>query len=127
MQRKFIIIGSILAALAVILGAFGAHSLETQLTTDELLTYETGTRYHFYHVFAIFLVALLYQQFPKRLLSWAGWLFVVGILLFSGSIYLLATSSITGISTTILGPLTPLGGLLFIVGWILVGVAFFKK
>jgi len=123
MTKTFLQIGSLFALLAVVLGAFGAHGLETQLSPERLDTFETGVRYHFYHSFALLATALIGQHFSHKLIRTAGWLFAVGILLFSGSIYLLACRDILGIASwTWLGPITPIGGTFFIVGWALLMV-----
>jgi uncharacterized membrane protein YgdD (TMEM256/DUF423 family) len=101
--------------LAVILGAFGAHALKAHLNTDQLAWWETANRYHFYHAFAILLAALIFQG--ARLPAMAGYFFLAGIILFSGSLYLMALSEMLGLSRSILGPITPIGGLAFIAGW----------
>ncbi len=123
MKKNFIIAAAILGALAVLLGAFGAHALKAVLTTEQLQTYETGVRYHFYHVIALLAAAILYKEYPTKLLVWAGNFFIAGVVLFSGSLYILSTT--TGFK--ILGPVTPLGGACFITGWLLLGVGCAKK
>ncbi len=113
MTNLFLSLAAISGFLAVSIGAFGAHGLESVLSTDSMRTYQTGVQYHFYHTLALFGVGLLAMQIePGRLLSIAGWAFVVGILLFSGSLYILSISGIRW-----LGAITPLGGLAFLVGW----------
>ncbi len=110
---------SFLAMLAVIIGAFGAHGLEGKLNSDQLRTFETAVKYHFYHTFAVFIAAFLCQSYPSKWLFRAGIGFVLGIVLFSGSLYLMACKNLLGIeSWSWLGPITPLGGLFFIVSWI---------
>lgn len=111
------------AGLAVILGAFGAHALKARLTPDQLQTFETGVRYQMYHALALFVCAWLIDRgLPGA--SAAGGLFLAGILLFSGSLYLLATRELTGLNSwRWLGPVTPLGGLCFIAGWITLAVS----
>ena len=117
-----------LGALAVILGAFGAHGLKGRLSADALLSFETGVRYQFIHVLAMLAAVWLYDRTGVSLPLAAGWLFAAGILLFSGSIYLLATRSLLGIeSWRWLGPVTPLGGLCFIAGWVVLLVAVARK
>ena len=118
-QRRFLIIGSLMAVLAVALGAFAAHGLKPNLTEHQIRIFETGTRYHFYHTFAILIVALLADKLPAKKLNTIGWLFTIGILLFSGSLYLLAIRDLLGVTWSFLGPLTPLGGTLFIIGWVI--------
>lgn len=125
MHKAFLIIASILGALSVILGAFGAHALKQIVPPDSVATFETGVRYQFYHTFALFAVAILFQAFPGKWLLWSGWLFVIGIVLFSGSLYLL--TALKGTNTVGLkgiGIITPFGGLFFIAGWVclLVGI-----
>lgn len=113
MARLFLAIASLLGALSVAGGAFGAHALKDQLTETALGSFETGIRYQMYHALALLLVALLIKQSPNvSLLTAAGWCFIAGIVLFSGSLYGL---SLAGIKA--LGPVTPLGGVAFIAGW----------
>jgi uncharacterized membrane protein YgdD (TMEM256/DUF423 family) len=111
--------------LAVALGAFGAHGIKSAVSPDTFDIYETGVRYHFYHVFALLAVGILYASFPGPALRWSGGCFIVGIFLFSGSLYLITALKAAGNAIpTAVGILTPLGGLCFIVGWImlLVGI-----
>ncbi|MCB0115842.1 MAG: DUF423 domain-containing protein [Caldilineaceae bacterium] len=115
----FIAIGALLGGVAVALGAFGAHALKSRLAPAKLTSFETGVRYQFYHALALLFVGLLYTAAPgNALLGVAGWLFVAGVLFFSGSIYWLAFDG-----PRWLGPVTPLGGLCFIVAWVLLAVA----
>lgn len=119
MVKNLLILACIFGILAVILGAFGAHALKAKLSADQLTTYETGIRYQFYHTFAILISAILLYMFKQPAYGYAGYLFVVGILFFSGSIYLLAIREIIGLSNyKWLGPITPVGGMLFIFGWL---------
>lgn len=117
-SRFFFTVAASLGAIAVMLGAFGAHALKTKLGVDQLATYETGVRYQMYHVFALISAASLLARAPSAAASASGWFFLAGIVLFSGSLYLLALKSWTW-----LGPVTPLGGLCFIIGWIILAVA----
>lgn len=121
MKINFIQLGAIIAMLAVILGAFGAHGLQDKISAESIKTFEIGVRYHFYHCFAILFIGLYRQSTTPRkekLLIYAGWAFLIGILLFSGSLYLLACRSWLEISHwKFLGPLTPIGGSIFILGW----------
>ena len=128
MQKTFGIIAAVYGALAVILGAFGAHALKEKLDTYQLEIFNKGVQYQFYHVIALFAVVFLADKIQPKTLTFAGWFFSVGILFFSGSLYLLATRSLMGTDalTPILGPVTPLGGLCFIIGWILLLVSFYK-
>ncbi|MGB2868754.1 MAG: DUF423 domain-containing protein [Bacteroidota bacterium] len=118
----FLILGSISAFLAVALGAFGAHALKSTLSPEMLTVFETGVRYQMYHSFALFVVGWALEKYPQPLFSIAGWLFVAGILLFSGSLYSLALSGIRW-----LGAITPFGGLSFLAGWFVLGVGFWKS
>lgn len=115
------IIACLSGAFAVITGAFGAHSLADVLQEEQLQSYKTGVQYQFYHTLALMLTAWLSAKSENRWwINLAGWLFSAGIICFSGSIYLLALREILGISslTPVLGPATPLGGLMFIAGWL---------
>jgi uncharacterized membrane protein YgdD (TMEM256/DUF423 family) len=113
MERTFLALGAISAFLAVAAGAFGAHALKTRLTPDMLTIFETGVRYHMYHALAIVAVAWATTRWPNSsLITGSGWLFVIGTILFSGSLYVL---SFTGIRW--LGAITPLGGVAFLAGW----------
>src|SRR5689334_6933165 len=111
-DKNFLLIGSVAAFLAVGLGAFGAHGLRTRLSPDMLSVFETGVRYHMYHALAIIATALAMGRLSGRLVLVAGWSFTAGIVLFSGSLYLLAISGVT-----ILGAITPFGGVAFLIGW----------
>ncbi len=124
MQKNFLIIACVLAVLAVILGAFGAHGLKPRLSPDQLGSFETGIRYQFYHAFALFITVFLFDKYSSGLAVYAGYAFTVGVVLFSGSIYLLATRELIGLSSyKWLGPITPLGGTFLIVGWLLLLVS----
>src|SRR5947208_16314881 len=113
MDRTFLLLGGILGFLGVALGAFGAHALRSRLSPEMLAVFETGVRYQMYHTFAVLIVAAAIGHIGNdRLLVAAGWLFFTGVLLFSGSLYALALS---GVAT--LGAITPIGGLLFLIGW----------
>ena len=112
MDRTFFALGSLLAGIAVAAGAFGAHALRARLSPADLTTFETGARYQMYHALALLAVAWAVQQWPGPLPRAAGWLFVAGIVVFSGSLYALV---LTG--QRWLGAVTPLGGVAFIVGW----------
>jgi uncharacterized membrane protein YgdD (TMEM256/DUF423 family) len=124
MNRSLIKMAAILGALAVALGAFGAHGLKKILTPEQLSIFETGVRYQAYHVFALLATAILSQYLAGKYLLWAGRLFVAGIIIFSGSLYLLA---ILPVQYNWLGAITPLGGICFIAGWICLFIAAAKK
>ncbi|HEX5555561.1 MAG TPA: DUF423 domain-containing protein [Chitinophagaceae bacterium] len=120
MHRPYLIIAALFGALAVIIGAFGAHSVKAVVTPDVLDIYETGVKYQFYHTFALLSVGILYAWFPGKLLSLAGLFFIIGIVLFSGSLYLItALKAADKVITPAVGIITPVGGLFFIAGWIL--------
>jgi uncharacterized membrane protein YgdD (TMEM256/DUF423 family) len=119
MRKTFLRLGAALLIIAVILGAFGAHGLEGKITAERLDTFETGVRYHFYHAFAILILGVLLYFRKTPLMITAGYLFLAGILLFSGSIYLIAVSDIFDLPLELIGPITPVGGSLFILGWII--------
>jgi len=118
---------SLFAILAVALGAFGAHGLKKSIEINQLATFEIGVRYQFYHSLGIFLVAILCKEFESKWLIRAAWLFVMGIILFSGSLYLLACRELLQIEHwKWLGPLTPIGGTFFIIGWLFVLISTLK-
>jgi uncharacterized membrane protein YgdD (TMEM256/DUF423 family) len=118
MDRLFATLGSVSALIAVAAGAFGAHALRARLAPDLLAVFETGARYQMYHALGLLGVAWIASRSPSPLVAWAGWLFVLGTVLFSGSLYALALSGIR-----IFGAITPLGGLAFMAGWICLVVA----
>jgi uncharacterized membrane protein YgdD (TMEM256/DUF423 family) len=118
MDRSFLLIAAIFGGLGVGLGAFGAHGLRARLSPEMLAVFETGVRYHMYHALALLAVAALLPRMDSRALVAAGWLFTGGIVVFSGSLYVLALSGIT-----VLGAITPLGGLAFLAGWVALAVA----
>ena len=118
MDRTFLLLGSVLGFLGVAFGAFGAHALKARLSPDMLGVFETGVRYQMYHVFALLIVAAAIGHIGNaRVLVIAGWLFVAGIVVFSGSLYALALTGARG-----LGAITPIGGLLFLAGWATLGL-----
>lgn len=119
--RLFAGLGALLALLAVALGAFGAHALRASLSPQDLATFETGVRYQMYHALALLAVAGAVARWPGSTAAVAGWLFVVGIVVFSGSLYVLV---LTG--QRWLGAVTPLGGLAFLAGWALLAWAAFR-
>src|SRR5882724_1071821 len=113
MDRTFLLLGAVLGFLGVTFGAFGAHALRSRLSPEMLAVFETGVRYQMYHTFAVLIVAAAIGHIgTARLLVMAGWFFIAGILLFSGSLYALALTNVG-----ILGAVTPIGGLLFLIGW----------
>jgi len=112
MDRTILFAGALAGFAGVALGAFGAHFLKARLSTEMLVVFETGVRYHLVHAVALLATAALVGRASDRLLAAAGWLFSGGILLFSGSLYVLALTGITAF-----GAITPLGGLAFLAGW----------
>jgi len=121
-MKLFLIIGAINAMLAVALGAFGAHGLEGKISEKYLEVWKTGVQYQMFHAMGLFVIAFLLNKFPQSsLLTASGWIMFAGVVLFSGSLYVLSTSGIK-----VLGAITPLGGVAFIVAWILIVVAAVK-
>ena len=121
-MNSFFSIGAVFGLLAVVLGAFGAHGLESTLSDHALARYHTGVEYQFYHVGALLIIGVLAPQLPSKLLTFAGLSFTAGIILFSGSLYVYA---LTG--NKIFGMITPVGGLFFIIGWIMLTIYSFKS
>ncbi len=118
MQQIFFSLGAGFALLSVAIGAFAAHALKTKLSTEMLAIFEIGARYQMYHALGLIAIAWAFSQWNSQLVLAAGWLFVAGIAIFSGSLYAL---SLTGIRQ--LGAITPIGGLAFIIGWFLLVLA----
>jgi uncharacterized membrane protein YgdD (TMEM256/DUF423 family) len=118
MSRTFLLAGAIAGFSGVVLGAFGAHALRARLSSEMLAVFETGVRYQMYHALALVATAVVMNQIDGWLVVSAGWLFVAGIVLFSGSLYVLA---LTGI--TVWGAVTPIGGLAFLLGWAALAIA----
>jgi uncharacterized membrane protein YgdD (TMEM256/DUF423 family) len=123
MFKLFVTLGSMNAFLAVALGAFGAHALKVKLTElGTLSTFQTGVQYHMFHAIALIFIALISDKLGQSgLVTASGWLLTIGIVLFSGSLYVL---SISGIK--VLGAITPLGGLCFLAGWVMIVIAAWK-
>ncbi|MCB0706395.1 MAG: DUF423 domain-containing protein [Saprospiraceae bacterium] len=127
MNRSLLGLGALLAAIAVLLGAFGAHGLNGKIPAESLVSFKTGVTYQFYHALALLFCSLLEDKLPAKALRRMGWLFGIGILCFSGSIYLLSTRELTGWNLSFVGPITPIGGLLFISGWISLLFSAFRR
>ena len=126
MKNLTLIIGAVYGLFAVILGAFGAHTLKERIDPAELAIWSKGVEYQFYHVFALLFLSTL-NSAQNKFVNYAYWFFMLGIVFFSGSLYLLATREISNIqSLNIIGPITPLGGLFFIIGWCMLFVAALK-
>lgn len=126
MKKRIIASGAVLGMIAIILGAFGAHALKKVLSIDQLATFETGVRYQMYH--ALFLLFIgNYDALTQKKQKAIYYLVLSGVALFSGSIYLLATNSLTSFDFKIIGFVTPIGGLLLIIAWFLLLASIFDK
>jgi uncharacterized membrane protein YgdD (TMEM256/DUF423 family) len=120
--KTFLILGSVNAALSVILGAFGAHALKSRLSPDMLAIFRTGVEYHIYHALGLFAVGFVASLYPSSaLVRWSGGLMLFGIVLFSGSLYLLSVSGARW-----LGAITPIGGIAFVVSWVLLAATLLR-
>jgi len=120
--RSIIATGAVLMALAVVFGAFGAHIVQDMLTPDRFEVYKTGVEYHFYHALGLLLLGVISMKMPgNKWLTWSGYSLTAGILIFSGSLYVLTLTD-----TGWLGAVTPLGGVAFILGWIFLAVGVLK-
>ncbi len=127
MHKGFLKLASILAIVTVAAGAFAAHALKGKIGDHALATFETAVRYQFYHVLALFLTGIVYKEFAYNTVRWAGWLFIIGIILFSGSLYVLTfKQAIVSPGFKWVGPITPIGGFAFILGWTLLAISFFR-
>ena len=128
MHRGFLKTGVLIGALSVALGAFAAHSLKESVSDYAVSIFETGVRYQFYHAFALLASGIFYKQFQNKFIKWSGKLFITGIILFSGSLYML-----TFIKAAVkpgynwVGAITPIGGLCFIAGWLCLFLGVLKK
>jgi uncharacterized membrane protein YgdD (TMEM256/DUF423 family) len=129
MNKNFISIAALLGALSVALGAFAAHKLRDMLPADGVSVFETGVRYQFYHTFALLMVGVLSEKFSNKWVHIAGNCFIIGIILFSGSLYALTVLRITDTTglNNIVGIITPFGGLFFIIGWLFLLLGVSKK
>jgi uncharacterized membrane protein YgdD (TMEM256/DUF423 family) len=121
-NRNILFFGAVFMALAVLLGAFGAHALKYSLSPEMLAVYKTGVEYQFYHALGLLFIGLIGFQIRSKYLRWSGLFITVGIILFSGSLYLLAFSGIKAV-----GVITPVGGISFVAGWILLAVSIMKQ
>jgi uncharacterized membrane protein YgdD (TMEM256/DUF423 family) len=122
MQKYWIVLGASLGALAVMLGAFGAHALEKRLDARAMTLFQTANRYHFLHAVALCIVGLMAESTGHPALRISGWAFSLGVLIFSGTVYALALGA-----PRILGAVTPLGGLLLIAGWLALALAALRR
>jgi uncharacterized membrane protein YgdD (TMEM256/DUF423 family) len=127
-QKNILLLGIVMAATAVILGAFGAHGLKKIVTSEQLEVFKTGVQYQFYHALGIILVALVAQHVQHVFIKRAAWMFFFGILAFSGSLYLITLFyALNTEGVRWVGAITPIGGLLFILGWIMLGLGVHKN
>ncbi len=123
----FLIYAALFAAMAVAMGAFAAHGLKSKLNADTQQVFETAVRYQFYHAFALLATGIIYQSYTNNTVLWSGRLFIYGIILFCGSLYALTFFRLSGNNNmNWLGAITPLGGLCFIAGWILLAIGIYK-
>jgi uncharacterized membrane protein YgdD (TMEM256/DUF423 family) len=117
MHKSFLALGSIFGALAIVLGAFGAHSLKKMVSADALAVFQTGVQYQVYHALALLITGILHERLQNKWIRWTGYLFCVGIIFFSGSLYVIGLLNVHAVPVLV-GILTPVGGLFFISGWL---------
>jgi len=123
MAKFYLALGSINAILVVLIGAFGAHGLKAKLTVENMAIFQTGVQYHFYHAVGLILVGLIAWHIPTSpYLRWSAWLMIMGIILFSGSLYALSITNIRW-----LGIITPFGGVAFILAWLMLTIGIVKS
>jgi uncharacterized membrane protein YgdD (TMEM256/DUF423 family) len=128
MHKNFAVTAAVLGMLAVVLGAFAAHGLRSQIAETQVANFETGVRYQFMHALALLVLAFQRDKLDSRLYRLAGWLWVIGVFLFSGSLYLLACRDLLDIRHwTWLGPITPIGGVGFVAGWAILVWIFIRQ
>jgi uncharacterized membrane protein YgdD (TMEM256/DUF423 family) len=130
MNKKLLAIAGISGAMCVALGAMGAHALKEKIPAENLQTFETAVRYQFYHTLALILVSILSEKIQNKFLNYSSTLFIIGIILFSFSLYFLSLRPLIGISNDEMkwiGAITPFGGLSFILGWLLLSISAIKK
>lgn len=125
MNKRIIITAALLGLIAVILGAFGAHTLKAWLSAEQIAIWDKGVTYQFYHTFAMLYLST-FARYKNKLINISYYCFLVGIILFSGSLYVLSTSALIGILPEQIGFITPVGGLFFILGWIMLFLAAIK-
>ena len=125
MNKRILITAAVLAILAIILGAFGAHKLKVLLTASHLMSFETAVRYQMYHVFFLLFLGM-YQDIDQKRKQIIYVIVLTGVFFFSGSIYVLSTTEITGMDISAIGVITPIGGLFLIIAWILLLKSFVK-
>jgi uncharacterized membrane protein YgdD (TMEM256/DUF423 family) len=120
-MKFFIILGSILTGVAIIIGAFGAHAIKTNVSIEDLAIFETGIKYHFYHSIGLIIIGILGFYYPHTALKISGISFIIGILVFSGSLYLLVLTNLRWF-----GAITPIGCFFYIIGWFLLAYNIYK-
>src|SRR5437762_14195351 len=119
MHKTFLWLGALSGGIAVVLGAFGAHGLKKIVSPDALTIFQTGVQYQMYHTLALLVIAIVYDRLPNKWIKWSGYLFSFGILFFSGSLYMITALKAEERSIpALIGVITPIGGLLFILGWL---------
>ena len=121
-MREWIIIGSVFAALSVLIGAFGAHGLKSKISSEDLIVFEIGVRYQMYHSIGLIFLGIIGFNFPNEIIKISGYLFCSGILLFSGSLYILAITNLRW-----LGAVTPIGGFCFLLGWLILAFNVYRS
>ena len=127
MYKRIVITAAIFGIFAVVFGAFAAHGLKSKISALELVTWRTAVEYQFYHVFALLFLGSIARTGDK-LINWSYWFFTIGIILFSGSLYLIAAKNLLSLNEiSVIGPLTPVGGLFFIAGWFCLLFSTFKN
>jgi len=124
-NKNIVITASVLAAITIAIGAFGAHGLKQLVDSEAIATFETGVRYQMYHCLALLVVGFA-KPISENNRKWVFRFFLFGIVFFSGSIYLLALKAVLPFAVSFLGPITPLGGLFFIIGWLRLAYGFFS-
>jgi uncharacterized membrane protein YgdD (TMEM256/DUF423 family) len=128
MNKNYLIAGSLFGVLAVALGAFGAHALKKIVDADAVAIFQTGVQYQMYHALALLATAIIFEKFPNKWMKWAGACFIIGIILFSGSLYLLtALKAMGNEGLKAVGIITPVGGVFFIAGWLFLFFGIIKK
>ena len=121
-MREWIITGAFFAALGILIGAFGAHGLKTKISSENLIVFEIGVRYHIYHAVGLILLGIIGFHYPNELINISAYMFCLGIILFSGSLYLLAFTNLRW-----LGAITPIGGFCFILGWLILAFKIYRS
>jgi uncharacterized membrane protein YgdD (TMEM256/DUF423 family) len=128
MHRTYLATASFLAGIAVVLGAFGAHGLKKIVPPETVTTFQTGVQYQMYHSLALLAVGIIYEKLPGKWLRWSGACFIIGVGLFSGSLYALtALKAADQVGLSGIGAVTPFGGIFFIAGWLFLFLAFIRK